>query len=129
VYVSKGCCENGSTAFTQSRQVTSFFSHVKSHPAAALGKTESGKGESMINFKSKHKEAIEAIISQIQCPKGFRCYDSGFEHLGEVKDIGLESFLECLEERCQTCPLCLHFASAYLCQCRLRIYVARRLGV
>ena len=83
----------------------------------------------MVNLQSEHKEAIEQIIAQIQCPKGFRCYEPGFEHLGEVKDIGLESFLECLEEEPRICPFCVPFASQHLCQCRLRIYVARRLGI
>jgi hypothetical protein len=96
---------------------------------AAFGESEFGKDYSMINLQSEHKEAIEEIISQIQCLKGFCCYESGFEHLGEVKDIGLESFLECFEKECQTCPFCVPFASRHLCQCRLRIYVARRLGV
>lgn len=83
----------------------------------------------MINMQSKHKEHIEKIISQIQCPRRFRCYQSGFQDLGQVKDIGLESFLECLEEAPRTCPFCVPFASRHFCQCPLRLYVARTLGI
>jgi hypothetical protein len=41
--------------------------------------------------------------------------------------IRLESFVECLEEDPQTCPIVIPIASRYLCRCRLRIYVAKQL--
>ena len=82
----------------------------------------------MIALASKQKKEIEGIISQIQCPKGFRCYKSGFGELCQAKDIGLQSFVECLEEAAQTCPFAVPFASRYLCRCPLRIYVAKKLG-
>ena len=82
----------------------------------------------MIALKSNQKKDIEDIIAHIQCPKGFSCYRSGFVDLSQVRDIGLESFVECLEEDPQTCLFLVPFASKHLCRCRLRIYVAKQLG-
>lgn len=65
----------------------------------------------MISLESKQKKDIENIISHIQCPKGFSCYKSGFADLCQARDIGLESFIECLEEDPQACPFVVPFAS------------------
>jgi hypothetical protein len=82
----------------------------------------------MIALESNQKKDIEDIISHIQCRKGFSCYRSGFADLCQARDIGLESFVECLEEDPRACPFVIPFASKHLCRCRLRIYIAKQLG-
>ncbi len=70
---------------------------------------------------------IEEIIGQMKCPKDFRCWKSGLEVLCKARDIGQESFLECLEENPQECKFSLSFGYSYFCQCPLRVYIAKEL--
>jgi hypothetical protein len=75
-----------------------------------------------------YKKEIEEIIREFECPKGFRCYKSGFKLLCRARDIGMESFLECLEEAPRSCRFSLPFDIGHLCECPLRIYVSKKLG-
>ncbi len=74
-----------------------------------------------------HKNEIEEIISQFKCPKDFRCYKSGLKVLCKAKDIGLDTYLECMEVYPQTCPFSVAFGYSHLCQCPLRVYIAKKL--
>ena len=78
-------------------------------------------------MEEEHKKQIEKIISGMECPKDFTCYKSGFEDLCKAKDIGIESFLECLEENPRDCKFLLSFGYGYLCHCPLRCYIAKKL--
>ena len=71
---------------------------------------------------------IEEIINGFECPKDFICYRSGLEELCRVRDIGLESFLVCLESHTLECKFSLYYGRLYFCQCQLRIYIAKKLG-
>ena len=73
------------------------------------------------------KLQIEEIIGQMKCPKDFICYKSGFESLPKVEDTGTESFIKCLGEDPQHCTFSIPFGYGYLCHCRLRVYIAKKL--
>ena len=79
-------------------------------------------------LRQEHKEKIEEIISSMKCPKDFECYKSGFTVLGKVKDIGMETFLECLEKDISVCEFSLPFGERYFCRCPLRIYLSKILN-
>ena len=70
---------------------------------------------------------IEEIIGQMKCPKDFRCYKSGLEVLCKAKDIGIDTYLECMEVYPQTCHFSVTFGYSHLCQCPLRVYIAKKL--
>jgi hypothetical protein len=70
---------------------------------------------------------VEEIMGQLFCPKHFQCCMSGFKDLCWATDIGLESYLKCLEEDPGACKFSSSFAGTYLCECPLRIYIARKL--
>lgn len=74
-----------------------------------------------------HKRKILEIIGQMQCPHDFRCADSGFENLCKVRDFGLDHYLECLVENPMNCRFAISFGRTYLCQCPLRVYLAKKL--
>jgi len=75
-----------------------------------------------------HKKEIEKIIGQMQCPKGFRCYKSGLETLCKAKAIGEKPLqLVCLEDKALTCKF-LSVKKGFICECPLRIYLAKRLN-
>ena len=82
-------------------------------------------------MKEEYKTRIQEIIGGMQCPKGFKCVEGGFENLCKVKTFGGEQFLQCLEETSPPCP----FAGVYdhgfqmrFCRCPLRVYLAKNLG-
>jgi hypothetical protein len=72
------------------------------------------------------RKQIENMIGGIECPKGFQCYKSGFANLCRARDIGIESFLECLEKNPKACTFSFAFGLIHLCQCPLRIYIAKK---
>ena len=76
----------------------------------------------------KHKQRIEEIISEMNCPRNFICFKSGFKNLGKAEDINMESFVKCLEINAWECEFSFAFASYYLCKCPLRVYVLKNLG-
>ena len=86
-------------------------------------------GIELVEISQEHKGQIEEIISDMECPKDFECYKSEFAHVGKVKDAGIESLLECSEEKPEMCTFSLPFGYAYLCECPLRHYIAENFGI
>ncbi len=77
-------------------------------------------------MKKTHKKQIEKILGAFQCPKDYVCYTSGMEKLCRAEDIGLESFLVCLDKDPTACPFSVHFGEMFFCQCPLRMYISRK---
>lgn len=74
-----------------------------------------------------NNDRIKEIIGDMQCPKDFICYKSGFEKLCKADDVGRKNLLICLEEDPLDCKFSLPIGSTYYCQCPLRNYIARKL--
>jgi hypothetical protein len=74
------------------------------------------------------EKELKEIMGGLDCPKDFICYESGFKTLCKAQDIGLDTFLECLEERPGDCTFSLFARSTYFCQCPLRVYIFKKLG-
>ena len=72
---------------------------------------------------------LEEIVNGIKCPKGFICYKSGYENLCKAEDIGIESFLVCLEQDPVDCKFSISFGDGFFCQCPLRVYIAKKMKV
>ncbi|MEW5746384.1 MAG: hypothetical protein AB1805_13210 [Nitrospirota bacterium] len=73
---------------------------------------------------------VEEIIDGLTCPKALSCYNSKFNNLCKALDIGLESFLICLEEKKngpRSCKFSVPFGDTFFCQCPLRVYIAKSL--
>jgi hypothetical protein len=73
------------------------------------------------------RKKIKKIIDNIECTKDFKCYKSEFEHLCEMKDLGMDSFLKCVDKEATSCTFAIFFGGAYCCRCPLRIYIAKEL--
>jgi hypothetical protein len=73
------------------------------------------------------RKEIEEIISHFKCPKDFQCYKSQFVVLCNAEDIGIESFLECLEEDPLECQFSMPYGHTHFCHCPLRIYICKKL--
>jgi hypothetical protein len=78
-------------------------------------------------MREEDKKKIEEIMSGMKCPKSFRCADSGFERLCRSKDFGIDNYLDCLEDDPRRCSFALSFGNGYLCQCPLRVFLAKKL--
>ena len=78
-------------------------------------------------MKEEDRKCIDEIMAGIQCPKGFKCAASGFDQLCKARDIGLERYLGCLEENPPDCTFALSFGYRHMCQCPLRVYLAKKL--
>ena len=74
------------------------------------------------------RKELEEIMGDMECPKDFKCYESGFENLWRAKEVGVELFLECLEETPQKCKFSVMIGRSYLCQCPLRYYIFKKLN-
>jgi hypothetical protein len=70
---------------------------------------------------------VKEIMSGTMCYKGFACYKQGFENLCRAQDVGLEGFLECLEEPSPACSFSTRYANAFYCSCPVRVYVGKNL--
>ena len=73
------------------------------------------------------RQQIEKIRAGMDCPKGFICCESGFVDMCKAKDLGLEDYVDCLADAPGGCRFSLPFGAGHLCQCPLRVYVAKKL--
>jgi len=77
----------------------------------------------------KAKRDIAELVSTMECAKDFTCVKAGFEGICEVRDIGMDHNLLCLDKQaCQECGFGLTTGIAHLCRCPLRIHIAKSLG-
>ncbi len=79
-------------------------------------------------LKDDDRRKIEEIIGKMSCPKTFKCAESGFENLCRARDFGVESYLECLDGSGSICQFALPFGEGHLCQCPLRVFLAKKLN-
>jgi len=77
--------------------------------------------------KDEDRKKIEEIMAGMQCPKNFKCAESGFDRLCEAEDTGLEGYLKCLEGNPSVCSFALSFGHNYFCRCPLRVYLCKEL--
>ena len=78
-------------------------------------------------MEQEHQKELEEIIGDLSCAKDFKCYKQGFKNLCKAQDVGLETFLECLEQKPFECPLSVRFGGLYYCSCPLRVYLGKKL--
>jgi hypothetical protein len=78
-----------------------------------------------IDVKNKK---IKKILGDIKCPQEFCCMETGFDKSCKARDVGLEGYLECLEEDAAVCPFSVPYGSTHFCKCPLRIYICKNLG-
>lgn len=78
--------------------------------------------------KAEHRKQIDKIMAEITCRKHFRCVESGFENLCKARDFGGNNYLDCLEADPAECPFAMRFDDQHLCECPLRVYLAKKLG-
>ncbi len=61
------------------------------------------------------------------CPEDCKFHRHGIENLCKVKDVGLVTFVQCLEETPSACNCSVCFADSWFCSCAPLIYMAKKL--
>ncbi|MES0364102.1 MAG: hypothetical protein ABUK14_09155 [Desulfobacteria bacterium] len=79
------------------------------------------------SFIVKHRIALQEITRDLSCPKGFQCYKSGFQDLCKVRDVGMQTFVECHEQYSEDCTFSLSLYGWNYCRCPVRVYVVKNL--
>ena len=74
------------------------------------------------------RKQIEEIVEDMDCSKEFECCEGNFTNVCRAKDIGIDSFLECLEENTHECEFTMPFGDAFFCKCPVRMAIARKLS-
>ena len=46
---------------------------------------------------------IKKLMKEIDCPKDFICMKDGYKNLCKAEDLGLDEFLECMQEDSSSC--------------------------
>jgi len=61
------------------------------------------------------------------CSRDVPCETCPSEILCKAEDVGLESFVRCLEETPQLCQFSVPFGYAHLCDSPVRVYLCKKL--
>lgn len=81
-----------------------------------------------LDLPPEKMEYIEGLMAQMGCSKDFQCVESGFRELCRAQDIGLDSHLECLAPNAGDCLFSVLLDNRHLCQCPLRVFLAKHLN-
>jgi hypothetical protein len=71
----------------------------------------------------KNKREIEKLFEN--CPEECKCRQRGVDDLCYVRDIGLKSFVQCLEKDSLTCFHRIGFGRNYYCTCPVCVFMAK----
>lgn len=82
-----------------------------------------------MEITEEHRKRIEAMIADMHCSKDFSCYKSDFEKLGQINIFAGGTVVDCLEPAGDSCEYSLSFGKGFLCNCPVRQYLARNLGI
>ena len=78
-------------------------------------------------FDEEFEKEVEEIIAKLQCSKDFQCKKSGFKDLCEARVGGAEPLLlVCCEKPPQSCKF-LNVLDGFVCECPVRVYIAKKL--
>jgi len=78
-------------------------------------------------MKEEQRKQVEELIDRLDCPRGFKCYKSGFDDLPEGKGEDEARFIYCMEKNMTECEFFLPLSDLKICQCPLRLYIASML--
>jgi hypothetical protein len=75
------------------------------------------------------QKKIEEFVEKHNHPKDCECYQAGKGVRCKAKDIGLESYVVCLNHDPIHCKHSLFFGDVYFCTCSIRITIAKEFGI
>jgi len=79
------------------------------------------------------EELYEAMLAEnigrLKCPKNFECCTEGLENLSKAEDVGMPTFIRCLETNSPECRFSAPYGYSNFCSCPLRVYMCKKLKV
>jgi hypothetical protein len=79
-------------------------------------------------FKT-HKIELEALMKDNHCLGGHQCFMSNLTKLCKAELYGVENLLECKETNPIKCPRAKSYGNAYMCNCKVRVYIYHNIGM
>ena len=73
-----------------------------------------------------YESELKEIAGNFSCPADLICYTQALKNFRKVGNVGLETFLECLEEDPHECPFSMPLGGTVYCRCPLRVHVAKK---
>ena len=77
----------------------------------------------------EYNDEIEEIMSRMKCLKNFQCIKSDHPSLCKVKHNKAVNYLMCLDDDSEDCSFSLLFGDKRFCQCPLRVFLSKNLGM
>ena len=74
-----------------------------------------------------HIAHIEANMPGLKVLERCNCYKPGFGFTCEAQDVGLDSYIECLEKDSCRCPFSMSYADSHYCTSPARVYIAKEI--
>jgi hypothetical protein len=74
-------------------------------------------------------QQIEEAMPGLKLLGHCKFYKPGFGFICKAKDIGLDSYVECLEKDSYRCPFSVSYAYSCYCSCPARVCTTKELGV
>jgi hypothetical protein len=75
-------------------------------------------------MKTIQAQKIEKILKG--CPPDCKCHGRGVENLCKAKDIGLDTFVECMEAKPFECTYAISYGRTSYCSCPVRVEIAQK---
>ena len=80
-------------------------------------------------MEQAHVQGVEEVMHETELPKDFKYYKPGVGFTCKAKDVGMESYLSCLEEHPLECKFSVgFFGERYYCKCAVRVYICKNIG-
>ncbi|MBW2566270.1 MAG: hypothetical protein JRE24_05150 [Deltaproteobacteria bacterium] len=76
-------------------------------------------------MEETYAQRMEQLIGSF--PEGSKCHKRDVENLCKARDIGMDSFVLCLEEKPFECISSVCFARSWYCSCPPRVHIAKEL--
>ena len=76
-------------------------------------------------MQSNSQNKAEKITGDINCLSDCHCHKVGVGVLCKAEDIGLETFLVCLEKNSRECDFSIGFGNLFFCSSPVRISVTK----
>ena len=77
-------------------------------------------------MRQPYTQRIEAMPG-VRPLQGCKAYKRELGFTCKAKDVGLDSYVECMETYSFTCPFSVSYAHSYYCRCPARVYMAKKL--
>lgn len=80
-------------------------------------------------MEEKHRQKIEKLMEELECPRDFVCYKQHPEHILKAQGSSYSMFtLECFQKRDIHCQFVLGYGYTYYCRCPTVSKIAKTLN-